>query len=210
MRKKIIQKGDPVLGKKCHPVTVFDRKLASLLDDMRDTLDYAGGAGLAAPQIGILRRVVVLLDAQGEVMELVNPEIIEESGVQSGVEGCLSLEGLFGFRDRPMHVTVRARNRRGEEYTVSGTEMVARCFCHELEHLDGHLFDEEVDQLYTEAEIDALREEERAEEEARQGKTPEEAGAESKEPGETPEKPQKKSRRTGKLTKKSPKGKKKA
>lgn len=156
--KEILQKGDPVLNKKSRAVTQFDKKLHGLLDDMKDTLIKAAGAGLAAPQIGILRRVVVVMNEEGELLELVNPEIVATSGEQDGIEGCLSLAGMYGFVTRPMEATVKAQDRYGEFFTVSGTGIVARCFCHELEHLDGHLFDEQVEVLYTEQQIDDMLE----------------------------------------------------
>ena len=162
--REIIQKGDPVLEKKSHPVTTFDRKLHALLHDMRDTLTAARGAGLAAPQIGILRRVVVLLDEEECIVELVNPEIVETSGEQDGLEGCLSLSGLYGFVNRPDIVTVRAQNRRGEPITITGKGIVARCLCHELEHLDGQLFDSHTDELYSEDQLDELLKKQEAEE----------------------------------------------
>lgn len=158
-KKSIIQKGDSVLSKRCHTVTTFDKKLHTLLNDMKDTLLNVGGAGLAAPQIGILRRVVIVIDANEEIIELVNPELIETSGEQDGLEGCLSLPGLWGFVTRPMEATVRAQDRNGGFFTVSGSGIVARCFCHELEHLDGHMFDEHTDRLYSEKEVDELLDE---------------------------------------------------
>lgn len=159
-RKTIIQKGDPVLNKVCHPVTKFDRKLHHLLNDLTDTLAAAGGVGLAAPQIGILRRVVVVINEAGEVIELVNPQIVETSGEQEGFEGCLSLKGLYGLVTRPNHVVVKAQDRDGNEFTVtSDCDLTARCFCHELEHLDGHLFDEHTGELYTEDQLDRMMDE---------------------------------------------------
>lgn len=163
--REIIQKGDPVLGKKSHPVTKFDGKLHALLRDMRDTLTAARGAGLAAPQIGILRQVVVLLDEEDRMVELVNPEIVASSGEQDGLEGCLSLSGLWGFVKRPMEVTVRAQNRRGEPFTMTGRGIVARCLSHELEHLDGQLFDVHTDQLYSEEQLEEVLEQKEAEKE---------------------------------------------
>lgn len=155
-QKKIIQKGDPTLNKKSHSVTQFDKKLHTLLNDMKDTLRIVGGAGLAAPQIGILRRVVIVVNEKDEMIELVNPEIIETSGKQEGLEGCLSIPGMWGMVTRPMHATVRAQDRNGNFFTVSGKEIVARCFCHEVDHLDGHLFDEHVDRLFTEKQLDEI------------------------------------------------------
>lgn len=140
MLKTIVKKGDPVLEKKCHAVTKFDDKLARLLDDMTQTLEQSGGVGLAAPQIGICRRVVVLLDGDENVIELVNPEIVSSSGEQTGLEGCLSLPGYWGEVTRPMKVKVKAQDRSGNQFEVEDEGMVARCFCHEIDHLDGRLF----------------------------------------------------------------------
>ena len=154
--RKIILQGDPVLNKVSHPVTCFDGKLHDLMDDLKETLADSGGVGLAAPQIGILRRAVVVLDAEDNVIELVNPEIIARSGEQTGLEGCLSVPGKYGVVTRPMEVTVRAQDRDGNFFEVSDTELTARCFCHELEHLDGHLFVEHTDRLYTAEELDAM------------------------------------------------------
>lgn len=158
--RKILTDEDPVLHKKCHPVTVFDQKLWTLLDDMKETLAESNGVGLAAPQIGILRRVVVVVDDEGEMLELVNPEIIAQDGEQTGFEGCLSVPGRWGVVTRPMYATVRAQDRNGNRYEVDGEELVARCFCHELEHLDGHLFSEHCDKLYTTEELDQMMSEE--------------------------------------------------
>lgn len=130
---------DPVLRKISRPVEKFDDRLFQLLDDMKETLDAACGIGLAAPQVGILRRVVVI-DLDGKYMELINPEIIEEKGTQSENEGCLSLPHKVGKTVRPMSVKVRAQNREGKWCLYSGTELLARCFCHELDHLEGKLY----------------------------------------------------------------------
>ena len=158
--RKILTQGDPALTKTCRPVEKFDRKLRWLLDDMKETLANAGGVGLAAPQIGILRRVVVVEDADEQMIELVNPVIVSQSGEQDGWEGCLSVPGKYGKVTRPNYVTVRAQDRDGNSFEVSGEELVARCFCHELEHLDGHLFVEHTDELYSPEEIDAMETEE--------------------------------------------------
>lgn len=158
--RKILTQGDPALAKTCRPVEKFDQKLHWLLDDMKETLENAGGVGLAAPQIGILRRVVVVEDAEGQMMELVNPVIVDQSGEQEGLEGCLSVPGKWGNVTRPNYVTVRAQDRNGNFFEASGEEIVARCFCHELEHLDGRLFVEHTDRLYTAEELDAMAEEE--------------------------------------------------
>lgn len=158
--RKILTKGDPALEKPCRPVEKFDQKLHWLLDDMKETLSNAGGVGLAAPQVGILRRVVVVEDAEGQMVELVNPVIVSQSGEQEGWEGCLSVPGQYGWVVRPNLVTVRAQDREGSFFEASGEELVARCFCHELEHLDGHLFVEHTDELYSPEEIDAMEAEE--------------------------------------------------
>ncbi|HIY33473.1 MAG TPA: peptide deformylase [Candidatus Evtepia faecavium] len=157
MIRKILQKDDPVLHKVCHPVTKFDGKLAGLLEDLTATLEHANGQGLAAPQIGILRRVCVVMDQDETYLELVNPQIVEQEGEQEGFEGCLSLSGMYGIVKRPMKVTVQAQNRQGEpvEYTREG--ITARCFCHEIEHLDGHMYYEKAEgRLLTEEEVDEI------------------------------------------------------
>ena len=158
--RTIITEGDPVLNKICRPVEKFDDRLHILLDDMKETLAESNGVGLAAPQVGILRRVALVMDAEENVIELVNPSIIAEEGEQTGLEGCLSVPGKYGVVTRPMKVTVRAQDRNGNSFEVSGEELTARCFCHELEHLDGHLFVERADELYTPEELDAMMEDE--------------------------------------------------
>ena len=164
MIKKILQKEDPALHKVCHPVTNFDRKLAGLLDDLTATLKDAQGLGLAAPQIGILRRVCVVMDDDESFLELVNPEIVSQEGEQEGFEGCLSLAGRYGIVKRPMKVKVKAQNRRGEVVEYEREGVTARCFCHEIEHLDGHMYYEKTDRLFTEEEVDEMLQ--KAEEEA--------------------------------------------
>lgn len=159
--REILTDKDPALHKKCHPVTQFDAKLGLLLDDMKETLAHANGAGLAAPQIGILRRVVVVMDENEQMLELVNPEILTEEGEQDGLEGCLSVPGYYGFVKRPMKVRVRAQDRTGTWFEAEGEEIVARCFCHETEHLDGHVFTELTDKLYSPEELERLAEEEK-------------------------------------------------
>ncbi|HJC40196.1 MAG TPA: peptide deformylase, partial [Candidatus Intestinimonas pullistercoris] len=126
-----------------------------------ETLAHAHGAGLAAPQVGILRRCVIVVDANDQMLELVNPEIIWRSEeTQDGLEGCLSVPGRWGEVERPARVRVRAQDRTGETFEVEGEEIVARCFCHELDHLDGHIFTELTDRLYTQQELDEMMEEE--------------------------------------------------
>ena len=158
--REILTQGDPALTKTCRPVEKFDRKLHDLLDDLKETLVDSGGVGLAAPQIGILRRVVVVEDAEDHILELVNPVIVSQEGEQDGWEGCLSVPNQYGWVRRPNVVTVRAQDRDGNFFEVTGGELVARCFCHELEHLDGHLFVEHTDELYSPEEIDAMEAEE--------------------------------------------------
>ena len=158
--RTIITREDPVLSKRCHAVTQFDEKLWELLEDMKDTLIESNGVGLAAPQIGILRRVVLVINDEGTILELINPEIIEQSGEQDGLEGCLSVPGYYGFVKRPMYAKVRAQNRHGEWVEHEGEELTARCFCHELAHLDGHLYTELADKLYTPEELETMMEDE--------------------------------------------------
>ena len=157
--RTIFTQGDPALAKTCRPVEKFDQKLHELLDDMKETLVQANGVGLAAPQIGILRRVVVVMDAEDNMVELVNPQIIASAGEQTGLEGCLSVPGQYGVVTRPATATVRAQDRDGNFFEMSGEGIVARCFCHELEHLDGHLFVEHTDRLYTVEELEAMEDE---------------------------------------------------
>ena len=154
--RTILTDGDPALHKVCRPVTQFDEKLHDLLDDMKETLAKANGAGLAAPQVGILRRAVIVVDANDEMLELVNPEIIAREGEQEGFEGCLSVPGRWGVVKRPMKAKVRAQDRNGNFFEVEGEEIVARCFCHELDHLDGHLFTELAGRLYTNEELEEM------------------------------------------------------
>ena len=147
MAKLQIRKvGDEALRKVCRPVDTITPRVLTLLDDMVETMRAANGVGLAAPQVGILRRIVVIEVEPGEVIELINPKIIAFSGEQDGQEGCLSVPGRWGMVKRPMHVTVRALNRKGEEFEITGHELLARCFCHELDHLDGALY---IDKAYS-------------------------------------------------------------
>lgn len=137
---KIVKVGDDILRKKCRPVEEITPKIIRLLDDMTQTMRDAQGVGLAAPQVGILRRIVVIEVEEGNVIELINPKIIAYAGEQVGSEGCLSVPGKWGTVSRPMHVTVRATNRHGEEFELNGSELLARAICHELDHLDGKLY----------------------------------------------------------------------
>ena len=137
--REIREKGDEILYKKCKAVVKFDEKLHILLDDMYETMQSRDGVGLAAPQGGILKRAVVIDVGDGKI-ELINPEIVEESGEQTGSEGCLSVPGVFGEVTRPNVVTVKAQDRDGKWFKITGKELLARAFCHEIEHLDGKLF----------------------------------------------------------------------
>lgn len=145
--REIIQDEDPVLRKKSRPVEKFDERLWELLDDMAETMAEANGVGLAACQVGVLRRVVVIDTGDG-LLELINPVIVESSGSQTGNEGCLSFVGLYGEVTRPNVVTVQAFNRHGKEFEATGEGLTARAFCHELEHLDGILFIDHAKDLY--------------------------------------------------------------
>ena len=151
--RKILTDQDPALHKVCKPVTAFDAKLHKLLDDMADTLEKAQGVGLAAPQVGILRRVVIV-DTGEEILELVNPELVETSGEQEGPEGCLSVPGKYGWVKRPYYATVRAPDRFGNWFEAQGEELIARCFCHELDHLDGIVYTEVMDRFLTREELE--------------------------------------------------------
>jgi len=142
--RNIVKKGDEILGKISREVTSFDDRLHILLDDMMETMRRADGVGLAAVQVGVLRRVVVIETEPGNVIELINPKIIASSGSQIGNEGCLSVPDVNGVVKRPKFVTVSAQDRNGKEFTISGEDLLARAFCHELDHLDGHLFTEKV------------------------------------------------------------------
>ena len=152
--RKIVLQGDESLTKVCRSVTHFNSRLHTLLDDMKETLLDSGGVGLAAPQVGILRRVCVVQNEDDEVIELINPEIIYTEGEQTGLEGCLSVPGKYGIVTRPEVVRVRAQDRNGDFFEVEDSDLTARCFCHEIEHLDGHLFVEHTDHLMTEEELE--------------------------------------------------------
>ena len=162
--RKIVVQGDECLTKVCRTVTEFNAHLHQLLDDMTETLADANGAGLAAPQVGVLRRVCVVLDeGSEEFIELVNPEIVAESGEQTGLEGCLSVPGKWGIVARPNVVRVRAQDRDGGWFEVEAEGLTARAFCHEIEHLDGHLFVEHVDHFLSDEELQAYLEQEERE-----------------------------------------------
>ncbi len=157
--REIVKKGDEILNKKCHPVTRFDKKLHTLLDDMADTLLDSEGVGLAAPQVGILRQVVLVINEDDEIIELINPEIIATSGEQIGWEGCLSIPGRYGVVKRPKVVRVSAEDRDGVVVEVEGVGFSARCCCDEIAHLQGQLFDELVSRTYTSGEVEAMEDE---------------------------------------------------
>ncbi|HHX57854.1 MAG TPA: peptide deformylase [Clostridiales bacterium] len=144
--RKILTKEDEVLNKVCKPVEKFDKKLWQLLDDMADTLYKVRGVGLAAPQIGILRRVAIV-DVGDGLIELINPTITNTSGEQRAVEGCLSCPEQWGYVTRPMNCTLKSQDRNGEFYEMDLTEMACRCACHEVDHLDGNLFLRLVDEF---------------------------------------------------------------
>ena len=137
---KIVKVGDPTLRKVCRPVDAVTPRINTLLDDMIETMRDADGVGLAAPQVGVLRRVVVIETPDEGLIELINPKIIAYSGEQESDEGCLSIPGRWGITKRPMHVTVRAMNRKGEIFDVTGSGLLAKAFCHEIDHLDGKLY----------------------------------------------------------------------
>ena len=153
--RKIVEQGEDCLYKVCRPVTDFNKRLHILLDDMTETLVAAGGAGLAAPQVGILRRIcIVMQEDTEEYVELINPKIVSQKGSQTGPEGCLSVPCKWGLVTRPSWVQVRAQDN------LAGEGLTARCFCHELEHLDGHLYIEHVERFLTEEEVEAYNREE--------------------------------------------------
>ncbi|MCI7333391.1 MAG: peptide deformylase [Oscillospiraceae bacterium] len=157
--RNIVTIEDPVLRKKSRPVVNFDEKLWTLLDDMKETLKKADGAGLAAVQVGILRRAVIVDVGDGKPLELINPEIVETSGEQEGQEGCLSLPGKWGVVRRPEFVKVRAQNRKGQWCMFKGEGLKARCFCHEIDHLDGIVFTDRAKRMLTDEELRRLNKE---------------------------------------------------
>lgn len=157
--RKILTAEEPTLHKVCRPVTVFDQRLHELLDDMAETLEDANGVGLAAPQVGILRRIF-LVDTGEEVVEMINPEILERRGEQDGLEGCLSVPGEYWLVKRPNYVRARAQDRNGQWFEIEGEELTARCICHENDHLDGHLYTEVAYHKLTEEEMASLSGEE--------------------------------------------------
>lgn len=142
--RKIVTYGDETLRKVCRPVEEITPRILTLLDDMAQTMRAANGCGLAAPQVGVLRRIAVVETEPGQLIELINPKIIAYAGEQREQEGCLSIPDKWGITVRPAHVTVRATNRRGEEFEVTGSDLLARALCHEIDHLDGKLFVDKV------------------------------------------------------------------
>jgi len=158
--RNIIKDGDEVLRKKCKAVTAFNSRLHELLDDMAETLEQSGGVGLAAPQVGTLRRAVIVLETNVDededefIIELINPKIVETAGEQSGPEGCLSMPGAFAMVTRPDYVRVKAQDRNGNFFEVEGEGLTARCFCHEIDHLEGVMFSDLADHMLTQEELD--------------------------------------------------------
>ena len=150
--RKILTTKDPALHKVCKPMVNFDDRLFRLLADMKDTLIDSGGVGLAAPQVGILRRVV-LVDTGEEILELINPTLVAVDGEQTGAEGCLSVPGKYGLVTRPYWAKVRAQDRNGNWFEVEGEELIARCFCHELDHLDGIIYTEVMERFLTDEDL---------------------------------------------------------
>ena len=157
--RRILNHKEPALHMTCKPVVKFDERLHKLLDDMHETLAESGGVGLAAPQVGILRRVV-LVDNGEKVLELINPSLLETDGEQEGPEGCLSVPGKYGLVKRPYYAKVRAQDRNGNWFETDGEELTARCFCHELDHLDGILYTQVMERYLTEEELGYEEEEE--------------------------------------------------
>ena len=153
----IVKEGDKILRSVCRPVDKITSRTIRLLDDMRDTLKDAEGVGLAAPQVGIMRRICIVENENGEIYELINPRIIATSAeTQQGREGCLSLPGEWGIVERPASVTVEAYNRNGELVQITGSGLTGRCFCHEIDHLDGILYKDKAVRMLTEEEIERL------------------------------------------------------
>ena len=157
--RNIVKEGDPILSKKCRPVEKFNQRLNDLLDDLVETLADSGGVGLAAPQVGVMRRVCVI-DVGDGPMEFINPEIIESEGEQEVQEGCLSCPGEFGIIKRPAHVKARFQDRNGDFFELEGDDLLAQAMCHEFDHLDGIIFKSKVERMLTEEELREMREEE--------------------------------------------------
>jgi len=157
--RNILKEGNPRLSKVSRPVVDFDERLHTLLDDMQDTLIDSQGVGLAAPQVGALRRLF-LVDTGEEILECINPKIVETSGEQTGLEGCLSVSGKYGIVTRANVVKIQAQDRFGEWFEAEGEELIARCFLHEYDHLDGKLYTEVAERMLTQEELEELSKEE--------------------------------------------------
>ena len=192
--RNILKDGERALNKKSRVVKDFNKRLHILLDDMRETLIEANGLGIAAPQVGVLRRAVLVVDLniesedpEDQIIELVNPEIFEVSGEQTGSEGCLSIPGVYGLVSRPDEVKVRAQDRFGKTFVLCGKELTARAICHETDHLEGIVFTSLTDRFLTDEELAEMREEREAKREEQKAKT--EHGDHSKESGERGEEP---------------------
>ena len=158
--RNIREIGDPILNQRAKEVREMTPNLRALIEDMVETMRHANGVGLAAPQVGVLKRLVVIECEEGELHVLINPEIVERDGEQTGYEGCLSVPGKTGIVTRPNHVKVKALNEHMEPVTVEGEELLARALCHELDHLDGHLYTEMAEELYTNEELEEMQAEE--------------------------------------------------
>lgn len=157
--REVREMGDPILNKTCKEVKEVNERTLELIDDMFETMYETNGVGLAAPQVGILKRIVVIDTTGEDPVVMINPRIIETSGEQTGYEGCLSVPGKYGMVTRPNYVKAVAYNEDMEEFVIEGTELMARAICHELEHLDGHLYTERVEGELVNAE-DLVEEEE--------------------------------------------------
>lgn len=158
--RNIREIGDPILNQRAKEVREMTPNLRALIEDMVETMRHANGVGLAAPQVGVLKRLVVIECEEDELHVLINPEIVERDGEQTGYEGCLSVPGKTGIVTRPNHVKVKALNENMEPVTVEGEELLARALCHELDHLDGHLYTEMAEELYTNEELEEMQAEE--------------------------------------------------
>ena len=158
--RNIREIGDPILNQRAKEVREMTPNLRARIEDMVETMRHANGVGLAAPQVGVLKRLVVIECEEGELHVLINPEIVERDGEQTGYEGCLSVPGKTGIVTRPNHVKVKALNENMEPVTVEGEELLARALCHELDHLDGHLYTEMAEELYTNEELEEMQAEE--------------------------------------------------
>ena len=146
--RNIVKEGDPVLNKNCRQVTDFNERLWQLLDDMHETLKAADGAGLAAPQVGVLRALALVMIEDGSYLEIINPKIVWQEGHQTGAEGCLSVPGVYGEVTRPLKIRVEAQDRFGKSFTREAEGFTARAFCHEIDHLDGILFTDRATEFY--------------------------------------------------------------